>query len=195
MTKITKITKVTKREMGCNTRRKTHQIKAQPARNWCFTLNNWTDQEVTDLQSNDYKYCFQKEVGESGTPHLQGFIVFVSKKRFAQVKELFPKANLSKMKKTLAANIIYCTKKETSTGEVYTNMKQVEKKLQREKPNYQITKEFNEKIKTCLREIDIELGIEMHEAIKNLPEFKHKTIEELRDSDLRQHDLRVTKWE
>jgi hypothetical protein len=44
-------------------------------RNICFTLNNYTSQEYEALLYNDnFKYVIiGKEVGESGTPHLQGY--------------------------------------------------------------------------------------------------------------------------
>jgi len=45
---------------------------------WCYTLNNYTDDDVLRLraihtiEANKILYhCFQAEVGDSGTPHLQ----------------------------------------------------------------------------------------------------------------------------
>ncbi len=48
-------------------------------RNYMFTLNNYTSQEVKQLkehmENNKYLFlCFGFEVGESGTPHLQGYV-------------------------------------------------------------------------------------------------------------------------
>lgn len=42
-------------------------------RNYCFTLNNYKEEDIEKLLKSDVKYItFQKEVGDSGTPHLQG---------------------------------------------------------------------------------------------------------------------------
>lgn len=65
------------------------------ARNWCFTLNNPPEGERDRiLLWAGVKYIVVgNEVGESGTPHLQGFVSFSSQLRFNKVKLLLPTAH------------------------------------------------------------------------------------------------------
>lgn len=57
------------------------------SRAWCFTLNNYTDEEYTRVCDTLCKYIIVgKEVGESGTPHLQGYIEFDNPRMMNGVK-------------------------------------------------------------------------------------------------------------
>jgi hypothetical protein len=55
------------------------------AKSWCFTLNNWTEEDVkrlhSALEATATAYAFQTEVGASGTPHIQGWVLFRSRRR------------------------------------------------------------------------------------------------------------------
>lgn len=63
------------------------------ARNWCFTINNFSSDDLERLDQlsatigEDIKYLvYGRETGENGTPHLQGYIQFSKKKRLGQVR-------------------------------------------------------------------------------------------------------------
>lgn len=50
-------------------------------RNWCWTLNNYTDEELFELETlcdnadNEVRgICWGHEVGDNETPHLQGYL-------------------------------------------------------------------------------------------------------------------------
>lgn len=79
---------------------------------WCFTLNNYTPLNVDKLSApiEGVKYLiFGREVGESGTPHLQGFVCFADRKRLKQVTDTIGKAHCT-VTKYVANSIEYCKK-------------------------------------------------------------------------------------
>ena len=87
------------------------------AKNWCFTLNNWTQPEyekVVEVLSNPTfcKYAVvAKETGESGTPHLQGYVQFFSRKTLNSVRDLLsPRGHFEVAKGTPAQAAEYCKK-------------------------------------------------------------------------------------
>jgi hypothetical protein len=71
------------RELGNTNPTLSKQISC--AKRWCFTLNNYSQDEidiiVPILNEKCDKYLISKEVGESGTPHLQGFMTLTVKAR------------------------------------------------------------------------------------------------------------------
>lgn len=67
---------------------------AQSHRSWIFTLNNYTENECQIIclwECN--KICVTKEVGDGGTPHLQGFVTWKRTMRFTGVSKLLPRAH------------------------------------------------------------------------------------------------------
>lgn len=82
-------------------------------RSWCFTLNNYTPAEVTSIQSAECKYIiFGREVGEEGTPHLQGFVQFKDGKTMSAVKTTLgtDRLHLEVCGGNPQQNITYCSK-------------------------------------------------------------------------------------
>lgn len=80
-------------------------------KNWCFTLNNYTPQQEEVLAAVDCRFIhYAKEVGASGTPHLQGVIVWNSSKRLSGCRVVLPGAHWALCKGTIKQNIDYCSK-------------------------------------------------------------------------------------
>lgn len=82
------------------------------ARNYCFTLNNWTEAELKSLKDWDsIKYCVVgKEVGENKTPHLQGYMEFAQPMRFSTIKGKFPRIHLEARRGSAKQAADYCKK-------------------------------------------------------------------------------------
>jgi hypothetical protein len=80
---------------------------------WVFTCNNYGDedeQRVRELlEAADYG-IYGREVGEAGTPHLQGFVIFKRRYRFGQVRDLLPGCHIELARGSAVDNRDYCSK-------------------------------------------------------------------------------------
>lgn len=95
------------------------------SRGWCFTLNNPTEVQIlipqswpnSEVDETGYKYLvYQLERGESGTPHLQGYVYYATLKSLKQMRELFTRENQAHWecaRGTPRQNQKYCTKNES----------------------------------------------------------------------------------
>lgn len=83
---------------------------------WCFTINNYTvddEARLTELgQCRSVEYLtFGREVGDGGTPHLQGFVIFSGRKRFGVVQRAVAGgAHIEKARGTPFQAAQYCHK-------------------------------------------------------------------------------------
>lgn len=87
------------------------QSGTRPVRCWQFTLNNPTDQQIKTLKSGRIRegpelryWMWGEEVGERGTPHLQGMLLFLNKVSFKAVKKLMEKCNCAPHLEPCASN-------------------------------------------------------------------------------------------
>lgn len=97
------------------------------ARNWCYTLNNYTDIEYNKLAEITCRYhVYGKEVGENGTPHIQGYIEFDFGKRLASLKKIIPRAHFEMRRGTREQAAKYC-KKDGNFKEIGNLSKQGER--------------------------------------------------------------------
>ena len=80
-------------------------------RNFTITVNNPTPEDVTLLDTIPCKYIvYGNEVGESGTPHKQGTIIFKSQKTLSAAIKSLPRRAHVEVCKHLFKSIEYCKK-------------------------------------------------------------------------------------
>lgn len=115
--------------------------RVNPGVMWCFTLNNWEElgQAWEDLKTflltstSISKVVMQTEVGESGTPHIQGVIRFAGRVRPLSALKQFPAAARAHWEKTRnwKASVQYCSAidKRAEGGELWTRGEVVPKPI------------------------------------------------------------------
>jgi len=100
-------------EAGGNTK---PQLDKNKSRKWSFTLNNWTVEEYDTMaqafRAKGWLFVLGKEVGASGTPHIQGYVEHKNAIRFDALRKLIPRAHLEKSRGSTKDNFVYCTKDE-----------------------------------------------------------------------------------
>lgn len=75
-----------------------------------MTLNNWAEEELAALQGKGTYNVIGKEIGEQGTPHLQGYFYFENATRLSTLKKLSSRGHWEIAKGTPVQNRTYCTK-------------------------------------------------------------------------------------
>lgn len=91
-------------------------------RNWCFTLNNPEDVDDLERRLRDdvVRYAiWQRERGDNGTEHLQGYLELKKPMRIAAVKRLMgtDRVHLEQRRGTREQARDYCRKDESSLGD------------------------------------------------------------------------------
>ena len=85
------------------------------AYNWVFTINNPSiEDEQALVDQVPYRYLiFQHELAESGTHHIQGYMVLQSRMRRTALSSLLPHAFLEVRKGSHEQAKAYCSKEDT----------------------------------------------------------------------------------
>lgn len=88
------------------------QSHSRKSRTWCFTINNYTDEQYEAALNWDKAIyaIVGKEIAASGTPHLQGYWRFQNAIRMSTIKAAFPTAHLEISRGSAEQNITYCSK-------------------------------------------------------------------------------------
>lgn len=90
------------------------RTRESKAKSWCFTWNNYDEDAVQFLQNLGPPVVYLiagREVGESGTPHLQGFLRLEKRMLFRAVKRLLGNDTIHlEATRNIQASIEYCKK-------------------------------------------------------------------------------------
>jgi hypothetical protein len=102
-----------------------------PSKHHCWTLNNPTDETHIYLMSlckekHGVTYLiYGREIAPTtGTPHLQGYICMVDRKRVTGMRKIIPGAHFMAAKGTSQENIAYCSKEDPEPY-IYGNVSEV----------------------------------------------------------------------
>ena len=152
------------------------------SRAWCFTLNNYDESSIESIRAlvpASLRYvCFGREVGESGTPHLQGFAYSNNPVRLATMGNFIPRAHWEAMRGTCEQAITYC-QKEGQSEEIG------------ERPVSQLAKGAEEKerwkkarsaaIEGRIEEIDDDIFIRFYRTLKEIKKDHMAAIPDAED--------------
>lgn len=98
--------------------------RSNPAKNWVFTLNNFTEDELKQLQETEEPWIrylvFQHERGSEGTDHLQGYLECVERRRLPQLRRFLPRAHWEIRRGNQSQAIRYATKEDSRIAGPWT---------------------------------------------------------------------------
>lgn len=157
-----------------------HLLEERRSRAWCFTINNFTEEDVHIITHQiqlakggiaEKEHCLDGE----GTPHIQGYIYFENARTFEQVKRIIgERAHIEPSKGNPKQNFDYCSKeghvfvqKDLPTGLSKGNFLEMFEDMTKLSPE-----EFKEKYpkEWYLRRPQIE-RIMIDSAMKNVQEY------------------------
>lgn len=83
------------------------------SRNYVFTINNYSEEDIGKIKELKTKYLIVgDEVGEAGTPHLQGFVALEQQMTLSALKKYIPRGHIEKAKGNAYQNYEYCSKEK-----------------------------------------------------------------------------------
>ena len=85
------------------------------AKHWCFTINNYTEEEYESLcdvlADKGYYWIAGREVGEGGTPHIQGYVSFSRRITLQSIRSLLSdRGHYEVARGSPSKNRAYCSK-------------------------------------------------------------------------------------
>ena len=93
-----------------------HTLNTTRARAWCFTINNYSEEEKKHIEEIilGARYGIaETEHNDEGTPHIQGYIYWENPKRFQEAKRIIgERAHIEVAKGSPTQNYEYCSKEK-----------------------------------------------------------------------------------
>ncbi len=154
------------------------------AKNWCFTINNPVAKEKDGDDLIGYEYCIlANEIGEDGTPHVQGYIAFKDKITMANVKKMMPRAHLEVMRGTPEQASEYCKKdgEYIECGTLPRNQQYNSMKLKKENFTKMIKAAKEDKFDDIM-EIDPVAYVQNYHAFKRIKQDNPQKKQDLNDT-------------
>ncbi len=121
-------------------------------RNLVFTVNNWTEDELRSLLDYDFQFLVVgKEVGEEGTPHLQGYAELKKQMRLTGIKKIpgLSRAHIEQRMGTVEQAVNYCKKDgdfvevgEPKQAGKRTDLETLREMIKDQKEDYEIVDEL-----------------------------------------------------
>jgi len=153
---------------------------AKGVRAYCFTVNNYTQEDEDQLDNMACKYMiYGHEIAPTtGTPHLQGYVYFQSQRTMTAIVKDVPRISLQEAHGSADSNFVYCSKEAKDVKERGVRpMSQVEKgatEKERHASAYRLIKEGRSD------EIPDDMQFKYHRTIDSL---KRKFMPEIEDAD------------
>lgn len=146
-------------------------MSVKRVRGFCLTINNYSNDEFESIKNKltkEYQddkvvyYVIGREIGKTGTPHLQMFVYYKNARSFSAVKKQYTRAHIEMMAGTAQQASDYCKE----DGDYYE---------QGEVPNNVSVNLWNE-IKDLIKE-----GVEWKVLVETYPEYAVKYSTGLRN--------------
>lgn len=139
------------------------------ARAWRFTINNPTqeDQDAIAAMSTQCRYwVYGREVGETGTPHFQGLVIYKTVKSFKQVKKALVRANIANCFDPPAMDV-YC-QKDGDFDVMPDGVPPVSKKQQGEGEKKRYQRAWDLAKEGSVEDIDPDIRLRFYSTIKRI---------------------------
>lgn len=147
------------------------------SKNWIFVCNNYTPIDIATFESIESTYTvFGRETApDTGTPHLQGYVVFKANKRLSTVKKLHGSCHWEIARGSTEQNFIYTTKDGIYTE---TGTKPIPKSILGKREKERWATAFDLAKQGNLDEIDGDIRLRCYRTLKEIKKDHMKKPED-----------------